>query len=110
MLQEEGAMTKSKTGKPGKQKPASKRPAAGEPQEGSQQSGTAAGSSMGGRQGGVDAGDEAEVQQSAQREGMGSHRHGGRGNEQAIDAAADVDDLGNRIRGAANSRETGNKS
>lgn len=98
-------MTKSKSGKHGKRKPASKRPAAGEPQEGSQQSGTAAGSSMGG----VDAGDEADVQQSAQREGMGSHRHSGRGNEQAIDAAADVDDLGNRIRGAANSRETGNQ-
>ena len=108
-------MTKSKAGKHGKQKPASKRPAPGQPQEGSQQSGTPAGSSMGGtdeggRQGDVDAADEAEVQQSAQREGMGSHRHSGRGNEQAIDAAADVDDLGNRIRGAANSRETGNKS
>jgi hypothetical protein len=104
MLREEGAMTKSKTGKHGKQKPASKRLAAGEKQEGSQQSGTAAGSSMGGRQGGVDAGDEAEVQQSAQREGMGSHRHSNRGNEQALDATADVDDLGNQVKGAANSR------
>lgn len=46
----------------------------------------------------------SEVQQSAQREGMGSHRHSNRGNEQAIDAAADVDDLGNHIKGAANSR------
>lgn len=46
----------------------------------------------------------SEVQQSAQREGMGSHRHSNRGNEQALDAAADVDDLGNHIKGAANSR------
>ena len=36
----------------------------------------------------------AEVQQSAQREGMGQHRHSNRGNEQALDAAADVDSLG----------------
>ncbi len=36
----------------------------------------------------------AEVQQSAQREGMGNHRHSSRGNEQALDAAADVDDVG----------------
>ncbi|NML61726.1 hypothetical protein HHL21_11670 [Massilia sp. RP-1-19] len=52
--------------------------------------------------------DTLEVQQSAQREGMGSHRHSSRGNAQAIDAAADVDDLGNHLRGAANSRN-GNK-
>lgn len=46
----------------------------------------------------------SEVQQSAQREGMGSHRHSNRGNEQALDATADVDDLGNHVKGAANSR------
>jgi hypothetical protein len=46
----------------------------------------------------------AEIQQSAQRVGMGSHRHSGRGNEQALDADADVDDLGNRVKGAARSR------
>jgi hypothetical protein len=76
-------MTKSKSGKRGKQEPAARAPAAEAPREGSEQS--------------------------AQREGMGNHRHSGRGNEQAIDAAADVDDLGNRIRGAANAREPGNK-
>ncbi|MES2899872.1 MAG: hypothetical protein V4723_09100 [Pseudomonadota bacterium] len=35
-----------------------------------------------------------EIQQSAPREGMGNHRHSNRGNEQALDAAADVDDVG----------------
>lgn len=54
--------------------------------------------------GNLGAQESSEVQQSAQREGMGSHRHTNRGNEQAIDATADVDDLGNHIRGAANSR------
>lgn len=104
-------MTKSKSGKRGKQKPDRRQPAAEGAQQGSEQVGMAGsgtgGSDTGYRQGDVEPGDE--VQQSAQREGMGSHRHGGRGNEQAIDAAADVDALGNRIRGAANSRETGNK-
>jgi len=47
----------------------------------------------------------AAIQQSVQREGMGHHRHSGRGNEQAIDAARDVDDLGNHQRGAAESGE-----
>lgn len=108
-------MTRSKSGKHRKQKPASRQPADGEPQQGSEQSGTGGGSAMGGadagsRQGDADPADEAEVQQSGQREGMGSHRHSGRGSEQSIDAAADVDNLGNRIRGAANSRETGSKS
>ncbi|MFP5391728.1 MAG: hypothetical protein ACLGI6_09300 [Gammaproteobacteria bacterium] len=46
----------------------------------------------------------AEVQQSAQREGMGNHRHSNRGNEQAIDAVADVDKLGNHVSSAAKSR------
>lgn len=36
----------------------------------------------------------AEVQQSAQREGMGNHRHSQRGNEQAIDADDAQDALG----------------
>jgi hypothetical protein len=98
-------MTKSKPGKQGKQKLDNRQPLPREPEQGSEQSGDAGGS----RQGDASLGDEAEVQRSAQREGMGSHRHSGRGNEQAIDAAADVDDLGNRIRGAANSREAGNK-
>ena len=90
----------------------------GKQQKGNQQSGTGQGSMQGGTEPGqldVDRGiapqagnmgmeDTLEVQQSAQREGMGSHRHSNRGNEQALDATADVDDLGNRIRGAANSR------
>lgn len=94
---------------------------------GTAQSGMTGGSGMGGndrgsRQGGdqpayedVDPGydpqagnlgsqETSEVQQSAQREGMGSHRHSNRGNEQALDATADVDDLGNHVKGAANSR------
>jgi hypothetical protein len=36
----------------------------------------------------------AEVQQSAQREGMGHHRHSGRANEQALDTPSDEGDLG----------------
>ena len=44
----------------------------------------------------------AEVQQSAQREGMGQHRLRNRGN-QDIDAT-DADDLGSRDRGAADSQ------
>lgn len=87
-------------------------------QQRNQQSRTGQGSLQGGTEPGeqdIDPGYDAqagnmgmdetsEIQQSAQREGMGSHRHSGRGNEQAIDATADVDDLGNHIRGAANSR------
>lgn len=46
----------------------------------------------------------AEVQQSAQREGMGHHRRSSRGNEQAIDAASDIDDLGNHVSSAGKSR------
>lgn len=88
---------------------------------GSAQSGMTGGSGMGGndtvRQADLDtdAGNRqeadqggshsSEIQQSAQREGMGHHRHSGRGNEQAIDAARDVDDLGNHQRGAAESGE-----
>lgn len=43
-----------------------------------------------------------EVQQSAQREGMGQHRHRNRGN-QDLDAT-DADDLGSRDRAAADSQ------
>lgn len=94
---------------------------------GSAQSGMTGGSGMGGndpanRQGGelpeladIDLGfdpqaanpgaqQSAEVQQSAQREGMGGHRHSSRTNEQALDASIDVDDLGNHVRAAADSR------
>lgn len=46
----------------------------------------------------------AEVQQSVPREGMGNHRHSSRGNEQAIDADADVDDLGSHRGAAGHSR------
>ncbi|MEO7580062.1 MAG: hypothetical protein ABIT83_20830 [Massilia sp.] len=47
----------------------------------------------------------AEVQQSAQREGMGRHRHTHRGHQQALDATADVDMLGSQESGAAIARE-----
>ena len=53
--------------------------------------------------GAEDAAPIAEVQQSAQREGMGNHRHSNRGNEQAIDATTDTADLGSHRRGAASS-------
>ena len=46
----------------------------------------------------------AEVQQSAQRAGMGQHRHSSRGSEQAGDADADLDNLGNRSNSAGRSR------
>ena len=46
----------------------------------------------------------AEVQQSAQRAGMGNHRQSTRGNEQAIDGASDVDDLGSHNSAAGKSR------
>ncbi|HEX8613969.1 MAG TPA: hypothetical protein VF800_22050 [Telluria sp.] len=45
----------------------------------------------------------AEVQQSAQREGMGNHRHSGRGNEQALDADDAQDDLGSHHSAAGTS-------
>ncbi|MFL6656741.1 MAG: hypothetical protein ACJ8GW_01615 [Massilia sp.] len=48
-----------------------------------------------------------EIQQSTQREGMGNHRHSARGNEQALDADADVDDLGSHVGSAAHSRSKG---
>lgn len=98
-------MKKSKAGKQGKQ-------------QGKQQSRTSQGSMQGGTEpgeqdtgpgydaqaGNMGMDETPDVQQSAQREGMGSHRHSGRGNEQALDATADVDDLGNHVRGAASSR------
>jgi hypothetical protein len=53
-------------------------------------------------------GDEtAEIQQSAQREGMGHHRHTGRERDQALDATADVDSLGSQQSGAAKSGDGG---
>jgi hypothetical protein len=57
-----------------------------------------------GRMGGDDT---AEIQQSAQREGMGHHRHTGRGREQALDATADVDKLGSQQSAAAKSGDGG---
>jgi hypothetical protein len=42
----------------------------------------------------------AEVQQSAQREGMGHHRHSGRANEQDLDTPSDEGDLGSHSRAA----------
>lgn len=53
----------------------------------------------------LDEEEPAEVQQSAQREGMGQHRHRGRGHEQALDGAADVDKLGSQESGAAKSND-----
>lgn len=99
-------MKRSKAGKQGKRQKGNQQSQAG---QGSMQGGTAPGEPDVERGGAPQAGnlgmeDTLEVQQSAQREGMGSHRHGNRGNEQALDATADVDDLGSRIRGAANSR------
>lgn len=44
-----------------------------------------------------------EVQQSAQREGMGRHRHSSRGNEQNLDGTIDIDDLGSHSRAAGKS-------
>ena len=46
----------------------------------------------------------AEIQQSAQREGMGHHRHSGRGNEQAIDET-DEADLGRHDASAADAEK-----
>lgn len=46
----------------------------------------------------------AEVQQSAQREGMGHHRHSTRGNEQNLDGTIDIDDLGSHGNAAGTSR------
>ena len=81
---------------------------------GSAQSGMTGGAGMGGNDRGAQRADPGsrqsgdrseepptnEVQQSAQREGMGEHRHSARGNEQAIDATTD-DDLGSHRPGAA---------
>lgn len=86
---------------------------------GSAQSGMTGGAGMGGNDTGMeqlDAGNEqrtdeaddppvAEVQQSAQREGMGNHRHNSRGNQQAEDASVDMDDLGTHAPAAATSRK-----
>jgi hypothetical protein len=60
----------------------------------------------GGEEGPLAMGDDeiAEVQQSAQREGMGHHDHRRR-QKQAIDATSDVDKLGSQNSGAANSSE-----
>ena len=45
-----------------------------------------------------------EVKQSAQREGMGRHRHSGRGNEQILDGTIDIDELGTQRSGPGSSR------
>lgn len=59
--------------------------------QGSQQEGNR------GAQGEPDAtGAAAEIQQSAQREGMGHHRRSGRDNAQDLDADRKVDDMGTR--------------
>ena len=59
----------------------------------------------GGRQGDDVFCDEfAEVQQSAQREGMGRRQHSNRANEQALDADADIDNVGTRNQSASRSR------
>lgn len=49
----------------------------------------------------------ADVQQSSPREGMGHHRHSGRGNEQALDADDNVDDVGTHHGSAGRSRAEG---
>ena len=101
---------KAKANKHRKEQAQAKQPRA---QSGSQQQGSAPASRQGGQAdnrgnapqvGRMGAPEAAETQQSAQREGMGSHRHT-RPNEQALDAAADVDSLGTHERGAAISRE-----
>ena len=51
--------------------------------------------------------DYAEVQQSIQREGMGKHRHSGRGNEQALDVDDDVDSVGTHHGSAGRSHTEG---
>lgn len=45
-----------------------------------------------------------EVQQSAQREGMGHHRHTSRGNQQNLDGTIDIEDLGSHGNAAGTSR------
>lgn len=107
---------KAKANKHRKEKAQARRPATEQPTRadpGSQQQGSAQASRQGGQAGNrgnapqaarMGAPEEGEIQQSAQREGMGSHRHT-RPNEQALDAAADVDSLGTHERGAAISRE-----
>lgn len=67
-----------------------------------QQTGNPGIQQQGGRMGNEET---AEIQQSAQREGMGSHRHSNRTNEQALDAASDVDALGSQNAAAGKSRE-----
>ena len=49
----------------------------------------------------------SEVQQSVPREGMGKHRHSGRGNEQALEADDNFDDLGAHHGSAGRSRTDG---
>lgn len=62
----------------------------------------------GGDEGALAMGDDeiAEVQQSAQREGMGHHDNRRR-QKQALDATSDVDKLGSQNSGAANSSDDG---
>jgi hypothetical protein len=62
----------------------------------------------GGDAGPLELGDDeiAEVQQSAQREGMGHHDHRRR-QKQVLDATSDVDKLGSQNSGAANSNDDG---
>lgn len=107
---------KAKASKHRKEKAQARRPATEQQtraEPGSQQQGSAAASRQGGQAGSggnvpqagrMGVPEEGEIQQSAQREGMGSHRHT-RPNEQALDAAADVDSLGAHERGAAISRK-----
>lgn len=51
----------------------------------------------------IDIDEPAEVQQSAQREGMGHHRHSGRANEQDLDTPRDEGDLGSHSPAAGKS-------
>jgi hypothetical protein len=115
-MDERSTAMKAKANKHRKEQAQARRPAAEaqtRAQAGSQQQGSGPSSRQGGQAGSggnaaqagrMGAPEEAETQQSAQREGMGSHRHT-RPNEQALDASADVDSLGTHERGAAISRE-----
>jgi len=51
----------------------------------------------------IGTGEAADMQQSAQREGMGHHRHSGRANEQDLDTPRDEGDLGSHSRAAGRS-------
>lgn len=51
----------------------------------------------------IGTGEAAEMQQSAQREGMGHHSHSGRANEQDLDTPSDEGDLGTHSRAAGRS-------